>query len=42
MELTSLQNEKGRENNPALSVSIAIATLDLAAQDNRDNEAIEC
>jgi hypothetical protein len=41
MELISLLNKKGR-GNPALSVSVAITTLDLAAQDNRDNEAIEC
>jgi hypothetical protein len=42
MELISLLNKKGGEKNPALSVSVAITTSDLAGQDNRNNEAIEC
>lgn len=41
MELISLLNKKGGEN-PALLVSVAITTSDLAGQDNCDNEAIEC
>jgi hypothetical protein len=41
-ELISLLNKKGGEKNPALSVSVAITTSDLAGQDNGNNEAIEC